>query len=209
LDKLEKTTHKDFPRFSELIHVYASPQIKHGATLVGNLVNGSPIGDSLPFLIVSNALVHVISVRGPRSIPMAQFYTGYRQTALAGDEIVTSIEIPKSKGDFYLYKVCNRKDLDISVVTFALHFYREASKLKGVRFALGGVGPTVRRFAEVEALLEGQVWTEALVMTAAKKSLELIKPLSDVRGSSEYRNILVRNFWKKMSRDFSGMNVNV
>jgi xanthine dehydrogenase small subunit len=132
---------------------------------------------------------------------MDQFYLAYKETALHADEIVTGLEIPKSEGEFFLYKICNRKDLDISVVTFAMHAKRQGKVLSNVKFALGGVGPVVKRYTDVEKLIEGRTWSTELFDAAAEKAVSLIKPLSDLRASSEYRSLVVKNFWKKMSRD--------
>ncbi|MCM2282587.1 MAG: FAD binding domain-containing protein [Bdellovibrionaceae bacterium] len=106
------------PEFARYLDIFASPQIKHVATLAGNVANASPIGDTPPALLAMGAVVHVVGTKGKRDIPIAEFFLGYRQTALKPGELIAAISFrPTSKNEtLAVYKVSERKDLDISSV---------------------------------------------------------------------------------------------
>ncbi|MBY0415162.1 MAG: FAD binding domain-containing protein, partial [Bdellovibrionales bacterium] len=147
LTQFEDYIESHFPEMSKLLHIFASPQIKNQGTLIGNIVNASPIADTIPFLMVSDALVELQSAKGIREVKLPDFYIGYKKLNMDPSEIVTKVKIPtlilneKSK----LYKVSMRKDLDISAVTFAGRIIVENGKMTSVKLALGGVAATVVR----------------------------------------------------------------
>ncbi len=204
LSELEKINNEE--EFAELLHVFASPQIKNNATLVGNVVNASPIADTIPFLLAADAEVHVKSSKNKREIPLAEFYLGYKKVDLKPTEIVTGVFIPKIKPNskFKLWKVSTREDLDISTATFAARVDLNKNKIiEDVRIILGGVGPTVMRMKNFEKEWLGQSFTANLVEGIAKKLKGEVKPLSDVRGSAQYRMQLCQNFFKKFSQELS------
>ncbi|MCB0347807.1 MAG: FAD binding domain-containing protein, partial [Bdellovibrionales bacterium] len=122
LSTLRKYILKSIPQFASFLDIFASPQIKNMATLVGNIANASPIADTPPFLLVANAKIEVIGAKGKRLIPIEDFYISYKKTKLAKDEIITHVhfEIPNKKDLLGIYKVSQRKDLDISAVNLAI-----------------------------------------------------------------------------------------
>lgn len=187
------------PEISRLMRVFASPQIKNQGTLAGNILNGSPIGDSIPALLVLNADLHLASASGSRTVPLTSFYKAYKTFDLKPEEIATHISIPLLDKNWLtkFYKVSLRKDLDISAVTFAAAIKVNDGKISEARVALGGVGPTVVRMTEIEKMLEGHAFTESLLKQAGQKARTLIKPLSDLRASEEYRLKVVENLFHK------------
>lgn len=195
LSQLEDPIKKYFPEFSTLLHIFASPQIKNKATLIGNAANASPIADSIPFLVVSGARFHLVSGKKERIIPADQFYLGYKKLDLRSDEIIVGISIPLlEKGmEQKLMKLSLRRDLDISAVTFAVQLKRHKGKIEKCRLAFGGVGPTVARITQLEKLFEGSILDEQTIALAAKMLPNLIYPISDVRGSAEHRLRLAQN----------------
>jgi xanthine dehydrogenase small subunit len=198
LSSVERALERDFPEFSRLLHVFASPQIKNSGTLIGNLMNASPIGDTIPFLRVADAQVELRSAGGIRSVRVDEFIRpGYKQLDVLPGELVTGVWIPKTSSRFKLYKVSTRKDLDISTVAFAARYRLEGSRLADFAMALGGVGPSVLRMPSIEARLLGidfsDAGTPAAFLAAAEAIRGEISPLSDVRGSEEYRQQLCRN----------------
>ncbi len=199
LTQLENATTQSHPELSRLLHIFASPQIKNQGTLVGNLLNGSPIGDSIPGLLVLNAELHFVSSTGLRKVPLTQFYKGYKDFNLQPDEIATGVLIPAldPKWITKFYKVSLRKDLDISAVTFAGVFKVENNIIQEARIALGGVGPTVTRLTPLESELKGKPFTEDVIAQAGKTARGMIKPLSDLRASEAYRLQLVENLFHK------------
>ncbi|MES2529084.1 MAG: FAD binding domain-containing protein [Bdellovibrionota bacterium] len=198
LDEVEKKTAKAFPEFSRNLHIFASPQIKNSGTLVGNLVNASPIADTIPFLRVAEAEVVMKSGAGERTVNVNAFIKGgYKELDMRADEIVSHIRLPKSDHQFKLYKISSRKDLDISTVTMAVRYKLKGNVLEEFSLALGGVGPTVLRMTQIEAKAIGQYFNQALFKRLASDVKASIKPLSDVRGSTDFRLTLCHNLMLK------------
>ncbi len=198
LTAVEEACRTLFPAFSNYLHIFASPQIKNAGTLIGNVVNASPIADTIPFLKVAEAEIGLSSVRGERVLNLNQFFKpGYKQLDLLPDELVTHVKIPKSHAKFKLYKVSTRKDLDISTVTFAVRFELVGDIIKNISFAFGGVGPSVLRMTELEKQAIGKKFEPALFKALALNLQSMITPLSDVRGSADYRQLLCHNLMLK------------
>jgi xanthine dehydrogenase small subunit len=196
---IETALRDDMPEFSNLIHIFASPQIKNTGTLVGNIANASPIGDGIPFLMVAKAKIELTSSEGKRVVSIDQFYKGYKQMDIKPNEFISKlvIPIPAKKTLTKLYKISLRKDLDISAVTFAASIEVNQNKMSNVKIAYGGVGPVVMRLKEVEKELENSKFE----LSSFKKTLPLIEagiaPMSDHRGSKEYRHLIAKNLMLK------------
>lgn len=202
LHHVAETLEKDFPEFARLLNVFASPQIKNSATLVGNMLNASPIADTIPFLKVAHARVHLLGATGTRELDVNDFYRpGYKQLDLAPGEVVTHVFIPKTSDAFKLYKVSRRKDLDISAVTLALRYQLQDKKLTSFKLAMGGVAASVLRFPSIEARALGQNLDESLMRSIAQEIDREITPVSDVRGSAEYRRLLSKNLLLKFAHE--------
>jgi len=206
--ELENFTQKHYPEFKKIIDVFASPQIKNVATLAGNIINASPISDSIPFLKVANCKLELTSTDGVRLININDFYLGYKKLDLKANEIVSSIHLPKvtKNQKFKLYKVSKRKDLDISIFTgaFFLDFKNEKTlELDDIRIAYGGVGPVVIRLQRTENFLRGKKLSLNNVSEAKKIAIGEITPISDVRASSNYRFLLAQNILEKLFYELS------
>jgi xanthine dehydrogenase small subunit len=172
------------PAFAALLRRLGSRQIRHLGTLAGNLANASPIGDTLPCLAALEAKVRLASVRGERMVAVEDFVTGYRQTLLTADEVITQILIPVPPADvrFAVYKLSKRFDQDISTVVAA--FRAEENRL---RAAFGGMAAKVERAKAFEAAWAAggcDVLTIAELETLVRRDFS---PLSDHRGSAAYR----------------------
>ncbi len=194
-DKLEN----EFSEFCNMINVFASPQIKNRATLVGNIVNASPVADSVPFLMSVNASLMVVSKNGSREININDFYKGYKSFDLSDSEIITGVKIPKmAKNEFVkLYKVSLRRDMDISAVTFAAHTKIDAGKISDIRISYGGVGPVVLRMPSVEAKLKGRDFSKTSFSDLDDLIEKGMTPMSDVRGSDKFRYTVSKNLMQK------------
>lgn len=203
LTELEKFLEGKIDSLADLIHVFASPQIKNRGTLVGNIMNGSPIGDLIPPMMALGAELNLVSPTGTRWLSIDSLYRGYRDLAIDSSEIVKSIrfQVPNSFQHFKAYKVSMRKDLDISAVTMAGLFTVNKKSITESRIVIGGVGPTVKRFNELEQYAVGKFLSEDLFVQLGETALQIIQPLSDLRGSLEYRKMLVKNLFKKMYRE--------
>lgn len=215
LARVQKHFTEGHGEFDRLMNLFASPQIKNTGTLVGNIVNASPIADAIPFLLVSDAMIEAqcwtAGRASKRLIPIDRFYLGYKKLALKPKEIVTAILLPRAPSSkdsvSKLYKVSLRKDLDISAVTMAARFELHKKKLTTVRLAFGGVGPTVIRLKEVEKLWTGDALDLNKFIELSKTISNYVSPISDVRGSREYRLQLCRNLILKTADELRAEGV--
>jgi xanthine dehydrogenase small subunit len=173
----------------EWLELFASPLIRNRATLGGNLMTASPIGDAAPLLLALDANVHVAGSGGRRAIPMSSFFAGYRKTSMRPGEIIVAIEIPKPWPAFVrFYKVAKRRMDDISTVAVAIGMdWDGGTRVSRSRFAFGGVAATPVRVVEAENAATGQIWNEATVERVRAIIGRSLTPMSDHRGSKEYR----------------------
>jgi len=191
----------------EWLDLFASPPIRNRATLGGNLATASPIGDAAPLLLALDASLHIVGAAGPRVLGLASFFTGYRKTALRRGEIMRSIEIPKPLAAFVrFYKVAKRRLDDISTVAAAMAIDRDHSgRVRRARFAFGGVAATPLLAVEAEQAVLGQIWNESAVERVQQVLDTVLSPMSDHRGSREYRRevakSLVEKFWWESRHD--------
>jgi xanthine dehydrogenase small subunit len=178
-----------FPSFGALVRRIGSRQIRNLGTIAGNLATASPIGDTLPCLIALDAAVTLASPAGQRRMPVESFITGYRTTALAADEVIAAIHIPRltSEQSFTAYKVSKRFDQDISTVVAGFRLSLEAGKVGGLRAAFGGMAARAMRAANVEAAIGGSEWTQAALGGIDAVIARDFTPLTDHRGGAAYR----------------------
>jgi xanthine dehydrogenase small subunit len=193
------------PEYHAILTRFGSPQIRNAGTLAGNLANGSPIADSVPFHMVMQTEIELRSIRGTRRVAIEDFYQGYRKTALASDELIVAIHTPLPLPDekIKLYKISKRRDMDISSVAFGLWLSFDGERIRAARMALGGVGPTVVRIPEAEQMLLGQPISEKAFRAAGRAARQAISPWTDVRGSADYRRQLVENLLLKCFHEWN------
>jgi len=204
LSHIEDLLHGIFPSLDEMLHWFAARQIRNRATLGGNIGTASPIGDLPPVLLALDATLKLVSTEGDRSLPLADFFKGYRQTELKQGEIIHSVTIPKAiasgatKRLSQSYKIGKRGTDDISIVAAAFVIDLDADqKILHARLAYGGVAATPIRAIAVELMLVGQPWTMETVRSVKPALREVFTPLSDLRGSADYRKMLVGNLFEK------------
>lgn len=183
------------PAFAELLERLGSRQIRNQGTLGGNIANASPIGDTPPVLLALDARVHLRSLFGTRTLPLSQFFTGYRTTALRQGEFIEAVEIPKLKSDEVLkvYKISKRFDDDISAVCFALWVKMDGDVIADVRIGCGGMAATPARALKTENVLRGKTFDEAAVQAAGAALARDFQPLDDLRASAAYRLAVTAN----------------
>ena len=185
----------------EMWQRFASLPIRNAGTLGGNVANGSPIGDSMPWLIALGAQVVLRGAAGERAMPLEDLYLAYQKKDMQPGEFVQAVRIPLPRAgvQFRTYKLAKRFDQDISAVCAAFAFTFDGDVVASARIAFGGMAATPRRAARAEALLAGQPWNEATVAAAMAALAEDYAPLSDMRASSSYRmkaaQNLLRRFW--------------
>jgi xanthine dehydrogenase small subunit len=187
------------PEFHRLLQVFGGPQIRNLGTVGGNIINASPIADSLPFLFVMEAKLKLQSATGQRSVNINDFYRGYKQFDLCSGELLSQVDVPlPAQGELLrLYKVSRRRDLDISSFTAAVRIRLEGERIAEVAAAFGGVGPTVLRARRCEEFLLGREFNEETMRDAGELAVAEVSPISDVRGSADYRRQLTRNILLK------------
>jgi len=173
----------------EWLTLFASPLIRHRATLGGNLATASPIGDAAPLLLALDATVHVAGPQGRRVVALSSFFTGYRKTAMKAGEMLTAVEIPKPLPQFVrFYKVAKRRLDDISTVAAAMSLDVDGvGRVRRARLAFGGIAATPIRVTEAEDAITDQPWNESAVAGVQRILDRVLQPMSDHRGSKEYR----------------------
>lgn len=184
-------------------------QLQNTATLGGNLGNASPAADSLPPLYALEASVVTRSRSQRREIPIEEFFSGYRRTVLEPDELIEEVYFDAlHSNDRAVYlKLGLRESNAISIVDIAivLRGANSDGSFTKVRVALGAVAPTIRRARKCEELLEHQPLTNELIQEAAAVASEDAAPISDIRGSAEYRMDMVRALvYQALHRSASG-----
>jgi xanthine dehydrogenase small subunit len=197
------------PALVEAAATIGAAQIQNRGTLGGNIANASPAGDTLPVLLALDASVVVGGPRGERSIPADAFWTAYRRTALASDELILRIRIPVAGGrEARFRKIGTRRAQAISKVVLALAWRENASGPRGpwsdVRLALGSVADRPIRARATEALLEGATPTPETADAAAEALAAEIHPIDDVRSTADYRRAVAARALHRMIRDAGG-----
>lgn len=184
-----------YPVLDEMWERFASVPIRNAGTLGGNIANGSPIGDSMPWLIALNANVVLSSVRGSRNIALEALYVDYMQKSMQADEIVEAVELPLPTPDliFRTYKVAKRYDSDISAVCAAFAIRLDNERITQARVAFGGMAAIPQRAQRCEKVLSGSDWSEATVKLAMSALSEDFSALDDMRASASYRTRIAAN----------------
>jgi xanthine dehydrogenase small subunit len=206
LSQLESASQELIPELSRMLFLFGAPQIKNAGTLAGNIANGSPIGDTLPFLFVVGAEIEATGIAGSRRININQFYKGYKSLALQPDELITRIFIPLPQPEetLKLYKVSRRRNLDISTFMAAFRMTVAQGRISAISIAYGGVGPTILRLPQTETFLTGKPLSEQVFITAGQHAVQEITPQSDVRGSQDFRKQLAKNILLKFYHEVMG-----
>ena len=169
-------------------------QIQNAGTLAGNLCNASPAADGIPNLLAMEALVELASARGTRRLPIAEFVTGNRRTALAPDELLTAILVPRPEcpARSRFLKLGARRYLVISIVMVALVVELDAGGwIAAVRVAVGACSPAAERLPLLERRLRGRSLEEDLSGAVDAEVLAPLTPIDDLRGTAAYRRAAV------------------
>ncbi|MDI3404227.1 xanthine dehydrogenase small subunit [Streptomyces cavernicola] len=192
LTEVERRLDGQVPLLAELFPQFASRLIRNGATLGGNLGTGSPIGDSPPVLLALDASVVLAGVDGEREVPLADYFTGYRQSVRREGELIRSVRVPLPLSPVTAFhKIAKRLFDDISSVAVAFALDVRDGVVRKARIGLGGVAATPIRARATEAALEGRPWTSGTVEAAAWVLRGEGTPMDDHRASSLYRSAML------------------
>jgi putative cofactor-binding repeat protein len=179
-------------------------------TLGGNIANASPAADSLPALLVYDAELTLISVRGERRVDYRSFHTGYKQTALGADELIRDISLPRRFSGFVSHarKVGTRNAQAISKVCLAALGQIANGTIRDVRLALGSVAPVPLRLNETEQALSGKRIELSLIDAARKNVVKEIRPIDDIRSTARYRAVVAGNLVAEFLAKLAGEGAN-
>jgi len=183
-------------------------QLQNTATIGGNLGNASPAADSLPPLYALGAIIVTRNISARREIPIEKFFSGYRKTALKPNELIEEIYFDRlKKNDAAAYlKLGLRKANAISIVDVAVALRGKVKDSYGdIRVSLGAVAPTIVRSHSCEQALKGKHLSEKLLREAAKLASKDVSPITDIRGTAEYRRKVVSSLvYQALHRAVSG-----
>ncbi|MBU3059769.1 xanthine dehydrogenase small subunit [Pseudomonas indica] len=189
----------EYPDFGELLHRFASLQIRNQGTLGGNIGNASPIGDAPPLLIALDARIVLNKGGARRTLALEDYFLDYKVTARQDAEFIEKIIVPRARPNqtFRAYKVSKRLDDDISAVCAAFNLTVEDGEVKEARIAFGGMAAIPKRAAACEAALLGAAWYPAVIERACEALAKDFTPLTDFRASREYRLLTAQNLLRK------------
>jgi CO/xanthine dehydrogenase FAD-binding subunit len=200
-----------YPLLAEACRSVASYQLRTRATIVGNICNASPAGDTIGACLAFGGALHIHGVNGTREEPLSTFFRGPGRTTLSPGDIVTAIHFPiPPKGCVGKYIKLGRNQLsDLSIVGVTALGHKDSACSSGYRFrlALASVAPVPLVPAEVETYLANNPITPDTIQEAARLAAAACSPIDDVRGEARYRRQMVRNLsakaltevWKKLS----------
>lgn len=200
---------ESFPALAEVSREVGAWAIQNRGTLGGNVCNASPAGDTLPLLLAADARFVLGGPRGERVVAASEFFVGYRKTALGADELLLRVEVPvldSQRGEKLIYrKVGTRRAQSVSRTILAVRATSDGRRLSGVRVAAGCVAPIPLRCRRVEAAAEGRQLDQGVIAAARAALDQDIQPISDVRGSAEYRRRASANVLERLLQQLAGM----
>ncbi|WP_062264215.1 xanthine dehydrogenase small subunit [Endozoicomonas arenosclerae] len=208
--QIEPLLSQYFPEFSEMLARLGSQQIRNVGTLGGNIGNASPIGDTPPVLLALDASIELRKGDRIRTLPLEQFFLGYKKTVLEESEFIARIRIPLTKHNLKVYKLSKRYGDDISTVLAAINLeLNDRGEITRARVALGGMAEIPKRATACEQALIGQKADTATLEIAQQAIRSEFKPLSDVRASSDYRLQAACNLLERYFLELSGQKARI
>lgn len=190
-----------YPLLVQAAKSVASYQLRSRATIVGNICNASPAGDTIGACLAYRGELTIHSLDGERQVPLESFFKGPGKTDLKPGEVVSAIRLPiPPAGAVGRYMKLGRNKLgDLAIVGVTALGYPQPETASGYAFrlALCAVAPTPLRAAEAEAKLAGEPITEATIQAAANLAMQACSPIDDVRGGADYRRLMVRNLTRR------------
>ncbi|MBU1652344.1 FAD binding domain-containing protein, partial [bacterium] len=194
------------PILRETLLLVGSEQIRNMATLAGNIANASPIADGVVALLGLDADVTLLSKNGRRNVKLSDFFIDYKQTDLQTGEILGEIHIPIQEGFFNFEKSSKRQAVDIATVNSFCYLKEDSGLISDCRFVFGGMDKTVRLAESCRPVVQGKKLDDRLILKCAEAAVKEFEPISDVRGSADYRRQLVENHIVKHLHKFLSIN---
>jgi len=187
-----------FPNLKMHLKLVSSEQIRNMASLGGNFVNASPIGDMTIFFLALNSDISIINQdENERILQLNQFYKGYKTFDLSDDELIKNIQfqLPSKFTKFNFEKVSKRTHLDIASVNSAISFTFENDTIQNAHVSIGGVAAIPKYLFETSTFLNGKPLSTQLILDANEVLQNEISPIFDVRGSSDYKRLLAQQLF--------------
>ncbi len=196
--KASPLIHRVFPYFDRYAKLVSSTPIRNMATIAGNLVNASPIGDFTIFLLALDAHLELNNGQQVRTLALRKLYKGYKQLDKKPEEYIDKIwfSIPSAAAFFHFEKVSKRTHLDIASVNSAIALEMDDNLINTAGLSAGGVGPVPMYLEKTSAWLQGRQLDLALAAEAAERVQQEISPISDARGSAGYKRLLLSQLVK-------------
>ena len=193
--EMEPVIERYFPMVADYWSRIGGWQVRNAGTIGGNIANGSPIGDTPPWLIAMGATLRLRSASGRRQLPIEDFFIDYGKQDLRPGEYLEGVDIPllKSCEHLVVEKVSKRRDEDISSVALGMLLELDGNAISSARIAFGGMAATPKRATNLEAALTGKTWLPDGVADATASLEKDFKPLSDQRASAAYRMRVAKN----------------
>jgi xanthine dehydrogenase small subunit len=185
------------PEISSYFRLIASKSIRNMGTIGGNIVNASPIGDLIILFLALNSDIILIGSGGSTTVPLKEFFTGYKKLKIRNDEIVKSIvfTLPQKQVLFNFEKVSKRKHLDIASVNSAIQITADNNRIRECSLSAGGVSPIPLFLTRTCDFLTGKIISNDIILQANIIMQEEITPISDIRGSRNYKRLLLRQLF--------------
>lgn len=190
-----------FPEFHRYAKLISSTPIRNMATIAGNFINASPIGDFTIFFLVLDAQIVLRDLtpnpsskeKGLRTLPLRQLYKGYKQLDKKPEETIESIsfELPAKNSFFHFEKISKRTHLDIASVNSAMSITMNGDMIANAGISAGGVGPVPMYLQKTSEFLKGKNISEETILKAIETAQTEISPISDARGAKEYKQLLL------------------
>lgn len=187
-----------FPKLRTHLKLVSSEQIRNMASIGGNFVNASPIGDMTIFFLGLNSVLTIINSEGnERQVDLNQFYKGYKTFDLKDDELIKDIQfkLPTEHTKFNFEKVSKRTHLDIASVNSAISFSLDNDTIQNAHVSIGGVAAIPKYLHETSTFITGKQLSAPLIIEANAVLQNEISPISDVRGSSDYKSLLAQQLF--------------
>jgi len=198
LINFEKQIKKYYLDFYNILKRYGSVQIRNVCTIAGNIATASPIGDSLPLLMALDAKIIIDGKNGKKTIPINNFFIGYRKTKLKQGDFIYSVKIPILKHNiFKAYKISKRFDDDISSVCGSFNLEINKNHIKRAKIAFGGMSEVPKRAIKTEKILINSEFSEKIFDKATKNLEKDFSPIDDMRASKKYRIEVAKNLLLK------------
>lgn len=186
-----------FPDLEKHILLVSSTPIRNMGTVAGNFVNASPIGDLTAIFLALDSKITLKGAKGERRLNLKDLYKGYKQLDKSPEEIVTSVcfRVPDANTRFHFEKVSKRTYLDIASVNSAIRLELDGDTIREAHLSAGGVAPIPKYLTNTSAFLAGKTVSNETVRAAVKVMNEEIAPISDARGTADYKRLLLRQLF--------------